>query len=105
MDNYWQKACNFYAVWALSGKHFPTYTKSAAGDFEDIYYIKHTINEGVITEESWKRCDKRRNYSFWEITPFVPMLTIVVCCTDVSIKQGKGSGDFSFFEYRNLFGK
>ena len=31
---------------------------------------------GKITEQSWKNCGKRRNWSFWSISPFVTMFSV-----------------------------
>ena len=32
-----------------------------------------------FTEKSWKHCGKRRNFLFWEISPFVKMFSTVFC--------------------------
>ena len=50
---------------------------------------KISIIVGIITEKSWKNCGKRRNCSFWTISPFVAMFSKVVCL-EMCLKVGTG---------------
>ena len=39
-----------------------------------------SIIVGMLIEQNWKYCGKRRNWSFWAMYPFVTMFSKVVCC-------------------------
>ena len=51
-----------------------------------------SINEGMVTENRWKHCGKRRNSLFWAISPFVTMFSKDVCwrCVKMCLQVGKG---------------
>ena len=56
-------------------KPFPTYNKPTADDIESMLAKtkKNSLNEGIITAQFWKHRGKRRNCSFWAISPFATM--------------------------------